>query len=157
MAFTAITDNEFVSHMQFYASELTTPQAMQEFLAWWNMRVELLTPTGLDISAIPRDNSLASWVVDYAPIDDPMFLENILFYKDTFHTARDFMEFLLKWESRDEFHQNFLKNSYFGIIQQHLGVLDNEANGYINSRSGYWYNRIPLRVFLEDLVSAFPA
>jgi hypothetical protein len=108
-------------------------------------------------SEFPNDDSLVSWVIKYAPILDKQFLGAIIDYQDEINTSTDFLEFILWWESRKTFRLNYMKSSYFGLIQQYLGLLNEFESGYIDERMVYWQKDVPFRQFLDHLISNFPA
>jgi hypothetical protein len=105
--------------------------------------------------ALPYDDSLVSWVIRYCLIKDRNFLGALILYKDELITANDFLKFLLWWESCKYYGQNYLNNSYFGIIQQYLGMLNRLESEHIDTRSAFWQGRVPLRTFLDDLIEQF--
>ena len=108
-------------------------------------------------SELPGDSSLVGWVIRYAPIPDKEFLDAIIDYQDQIITSKDFHEFILWCESRKFFRQNYMKSSYFGLIQQYLGLLTEYQSQYIDKRSVYWQRGITMRQFLDDLISNFPS
>jgi hypothetical protein len=108
-------------------------------------------------SDFPNDDSLVAWVIKYAPILDKQFLGAIIDYQDEINTSKDFLEFILWWESRKFFRMNYMKSSYFGLIQQYLGMLNEFESEYIDERMVYWQKDVPFRQFLDDLISNFPA
>ena len=105
--------------------------------------------------ALPYDDSLVSWVFVSCLFVDRHFLGALVFYKKELITANDFLKFLLWWESRKYYGQTYLNNSYLGIIQQYLGMLNRLESEYIDTRSSFWQGRIPLRRFLDDLIVQF--
>jgi hypothetical protein len=98
------------------------------------------------------------YVISYSYIDNYEFVAALEWASENndILDSRDFLEFLAWWMSRNDFRNNFLKNSAFGIVQQFQGVLSEEASNYIDDRRAYWYEGIPLRMFLRQIVENFP-
>jgi hypothetical protein len=113
-------------------------------------------------SYTPREDSVEMaifrFVVNYVHIDNREFIES-LYWASTCHEiidSKDFLEFMVWWFSRNDFRNNIMKDSAFGVIQQFQGVLSPEESDYIDGRSASWYGGISLRLFLRHVTERFP-
>ena len=100
-------------------------------------------------TAIPQ--TLVEYVISRIPEGRTDFRTLFKTQCNQIENSRDFLNFLAQWSAREDPDVNIYRDSWFGVVQQFRGLLQNSENEYINSRSATWFDGSSLRSFLEAI------
>ena len=102
------------------------------------------------------NQTLVDFVIEHTNIHHSEFYTEFCNNSHDIKTSADFLEFLAWWSARNEFRVNYLKNSWFGVVQQFRGLLTQEESDYIDTRSAAWFDGSSLRELLQLVCSLYP-
>jgi hypothetical protein len=95
--------------------------------------------------------TLADYVISRIPVGRTDFLTPFMEQYNQIENSQDLLNFLAQWAARDDADVNIYRNSWFGVVQQFRGLLENGDNAYINERSAFWFDGSSLRAFLLEI------